>query len=88
MKEGVRGFLNSLRSQETPLVSSTSVKDPRDKPTQLGKQPIRRQDFRLKEMERRVGVERIKQWRRGELGKSKEVYEKGEAHVPIKREFP
>jgi hypothetical protein len=39
-------------------------------------------------MARRVGVERIKQWRRGELGKRKEAYEKGEAHVPIKREFP
>jgi len=39
-------------------------------------------------MARRVEVERIKQWRRGELGKRKEAYEKGEAHVPIKREFP
>jgi hypothetical protein len=29
--EGVRGFLNSLRTKETPLGSSTSVKHPKGK---------------------------------------------------------
>jgi hypothetical protein len=49
----MRGLLNSLRSQETPPGSSTSVKDPRNKTTQLGKQPMKEEAFRVKEMEKR-----------------------------------
>jgi hypothetical protein len=57
----VRGLLNSLRSQETPLGSSTSVKDPRDKTTPLGKQPMREEAFRVKEMEKeRVDEDKAK----------------------------
>ena len=66
--KGVRGFLNSLRSQETPLGSSTSVKDPRDKTTQLGKQPMREEAFRVKEMEKEMKWMRIKQRRGSENG--------------------
>jgi hypothetical protein len=37
-----------MRDQETPLGSSTLVKDPKVKTTQRGKQPMREQAFRVR----------------------------------------
>jgi hypothetical protein len=48
----VRGLLNSLRSQETLLGSSTSVKAPREGTTHGEKSPMRRKAFRLEEKEK------------------------------------
>jgi hypothetical protein len=40
-----------MGGQETPLGSSTLVKDPRDKTTQREKPPMREEAFRMRRME-------------------------------------
>jgi hypothetical protein len=58
-----------LGDQETPLGSSTLVKDPKVKTTQRQYKPMRCMAFRVRGKESGVSWMRIKQARRGELGK-------------------
>jgi hypothetical protein len=69
-----------LGDQETPLGSSTSVKDPRDKTTQRRKPPMRCMAFRVRGMESKESGEVSWPWKRDALVQ-------GETHAYIEESF-